>query len=485
MRLDLFVETERIENIMTCSEEQARDRTATVNAEYNELLAGVNDAGKQQKLLLQKEKKLKNIQQMLKRMRKGIGLTILLGSPFMGRTIDEDTGEEGKRVCVPQTSLAIVVKHSENIKKMKRSNRPSGKGCETLVMPKSEARNDETVLSLPLNAWGWMKRAQHYLLLPNGLENQSKEPEHFFAGMYNAKHPVSGHYVYRKGCMDHINALAHEDVVRKTIDLRDAIGVVQSTLEEPEEAVEKLQGQLKSTDYLFGNQYPLSSSFHEYMSYDHEYDCSKKLGERWLKRVPTKEVVHSDLPESLLNEIFGSASFGDLRADISSTLPTSAPRYDYEERQRLMLQGRQQQRERQETAQDTPRPSATIIDDEWERRSPSPPRVVDVTHDDDDDVSMEGSDGLSDDGSDYSPSTVDKARAQIDAAYRQANEVAGYHMPNYITHHGNESDEGLGWDELDAIATEEDKAAATRRANISSDLIDDAAGVDGHLEPEG
>ena len=435
--MELQQHIRRIHSIMACTEEEARQRDDGIMECHNRAVRNL-DAVQRANRLVELNSQLQLTKNMQKRMKRGIGLTILLAGPFMGKTIDPDTLQPGKRVCVPQISHAVTILHSEKIQTMKRANRPSAKACKNIRMPISEAKNDTTTLSLPINQWAWMKRAKHYLLLPNSLDSQENEPEYYFKALYDMK--PQGQYYYRKGCMDRMNSLAHDDTERRN-RLDDDASVDEG-------------------GYLFDSNYPKSAAFFEYMSYDHEYDTSKEKGHRWSKRVPKSDFVVTELPADVWDEVHGAASsLGGLSTDFAPALPL--PQYESPERQRLMAAQRQQSRAH-----------GVVETDEHGREYINRGRVGPVNVSRADLSASEFSGAGSSDGEEYSAADKNRARMEIDEARRNTHAADDRaNLPWNLAF--SSDDDGEEWDDGERRALRYDSAKPLN----THPFIHDMAGV--------
>lgn len=172
------------------------------------------------------------------------GLKILLGSPFLGYTIDEE-GNRQERTCTPQLSLSVTIHHTEDVWFTEAANVPSMHATEILNLPKADSEKKRVDLVLPINTFASMKRLDSLCILEDGVSVEDYKA--LYELSYRFRNGV--YYPYRFACPNHIKEQIH--------------------------AMYK-EDQKK---YNFTTHYPHDAAFHEEKS----YDCKRvKINGRWV-----------------------------------------------------------------------------------------------------------------------------------------------------------------------------------------------------------
>lgn len=164
------------------------------------------------------------------------GRKILLGSPCLGYTMDEQ-GNKHERTCTPQLSMSVTIHHTEDMWFTEAANVPSTKATEMLNLPAVEAQKKRLDLVLPLNAFASMARLDALCILEDGVTVDD------YKAIYDYKTSGNGYYPYRYADPDWITHQIHEDYVKR------------------------------GGEYMFLTHYPHSAAYHEEKS----YDCKRVL----------------------------------------------------------------------------------------------------------------------------------------------------------------------------------------------------------------
>ena len=158
------------------------------------------------------------------------GLKILLGSPFLGYTIDEQ-GQKDERTCTPQLSMSVTIHHTEDMWFTEAANVPSMHATEILNLPKMDSEKKRVDLLLPINNFATMKRLDSLCILEDGCRVED------YKALYDLSYKFSSgvYYPYRFASPNHIR--------------------------------EQIHGMYEH-DYKFTAHYPHDAAFHEEKSYD-------------------------------------------------------------------------------------------------------------------------------------------------------------------------------------------------------------------------
>lgn len=171
------------------------------------------------------------------------GRKILLGSPFLGYTIDEE-GRRDQRTCTPQLSMSVTIHHTEEMWFTEAANVPSSNATEILNLPKSECEKKRVDLVLPINNFAAMKRLDMLCILEDGTRVED------YKALYNFRISCPGgdYYPYRFNSPDWIEEQVHREYKRC------------------------------GGEYKFTTHYPHCAAYHEEKS----YDCKRvKIKGKW------------------------------------------------------------------------------------------------------------------------------------------------------------------------------------------------------------
>jgi hypothetical protein len=192
------------------------------------------------------------------------GHKILLGSPFLGYTINED-GERDKRTCTPQLSMSVTIHHSEAMWFTEKANVPSKNAAEILNLPTSESEKERVDLTFPINDFATMTRMDFLCILEDGFSRKD------YKALYELQVPLNGraYFPYRFASPNHIRKQIH-DVYKQNF---------------------KPDGNKKL--YPYTSHYPHDAAYHEEKS----YDCKRVQVNgkwRWVKYEFLKQKNHSN-----------------------------------------------------------------------------------------------------------------------------------------------------------------------------------------------
>lgn len=164
------------------------------------------------------------------------GLKILVASPFLGYTVDED-GEEDERTCTPQLSRSVTIHHKEVMWFTEAANVPSAHAADMLNLPKSDAEKKRVDLVIPINNFATMTRMDFLCILEDGSTVQD------YKALYNLRYrfPRGDYYPYRFASPNYIK--------------------------------EQIHAMYEEDDYSFTTAYPHDAAWHEEKS----YDCKRVL----------------------------------------------------------------------------------------------------------------------------------------------------------------------------------------------------------------
>lgn len=201
------------------------------------------------------------------------GRKILLGSPFLGYTIDEH-GNKDERTCTPQLSMSVTIHHTEDMWFTEAANVPSAKATQMLNLPESDAEKKRLDLVLPINDFAAMTRLDALCILVDGAKVED------YKALYDYK-CSRGFFPYRFASPDWITHQIHEDYLNR------------------------------NEEYMFSTHYPHCAAYHEEKS----YDCKRVLmNGKWVwvkydflkQKKATENSLRPEL-QKLLEDRFGRA----------------------------------------------------------------------------------------------------------------------------------------------------------------------------------